>query len=69
MNNRNVYVKIEYKSDVLGEGVFWDDHNDYIEDISNSVAKVAAEQAVKLSSSVKLGMWTATPYIKIDDLE
>jgi hypothetical protein len=55
------FVKVAYKSDVLGQGVFWEGRSGDIDQISNIPAKIAAKSAVATNKICVYGMWTATP--------
>lgn len=65
MNTDNLYVKIEYRSDVLGCGIFWNDKSTNIQTIGNTPARLAAQHAIESKGEVIFGMWVATPYYKI----
>ena len=65
--DKNIYVRIEFNSDILGSGVFWDDHSDYLPECSNLAAKLTAQRALEENTAFTFGMWTATPYQKRSD--
>ena len=68
MTNTNIYIKIEYNSEMLGQGVFWDDLADNIEDCRNLAARLTARRAIAENIQFSWGMWTATPYLKSEEI-
>lgn len=55
------FIKVTYKSDVLGEGLFWEGKSDGVDQISNIPAKMAAKNAIMTNEPCVYGMWIATP--------
>jgi len=53
-------IKIEYKNEILGSGVFWEGDSKNIEDIPNYPARIAALRAIKLNKTYRFGMWIAS---------
>lgn len=56
------FIRVSYKSDVLGEGVFWEGKSEDIDEIANIPARMAAKNAIITNEPCVYGMWTATPH-------
>lgn len=53
-------VRVEYKSDVLGNAVFWEGTEDKINEIRNIPARRLAELVLVDGLQRKGGMWTVS---------
>ena len=50
-------IKVEYKNDILGNGLFWEGDSSEIATIRNYPAKLLAREVVKDGATRKSGMW------------
>lgn len=53
-------IKVEYKSEVLGDGVVWEGDSKNINQIINIPARQLAYRVAKDGVSRKVGMWIVT---------
>ena len=51
-------IEVNYKSDILGSGVFWSGQEELIKEIRNIPARLLAEKVVVDGKERKDGMWT-----------
>jgi len=59
-------IRVEYSSDVLGNGVFWEGLEENVSEILNIPARRAAELVKKDGEPRRIGMWYVR---KIDNEE
>lgn len=50
-------IKVEVKSEILGNGVFWEGHADRVQDICNIPARETAKLVAKDGVNRVCGMW------------
>ena len=62
-------IVVEYESDVLGSGVFWQGPEEQINEIHNIPARKTAELVVLDGLTRSCGMWTVRQWPSIDDDE
>jgi len=53
-------IIVEYDSEILGSGIFWQGDEKDIEQIRNIVAKIYAKELISrgFEGTLKVGMWT-----------
>lgn len=57
-------VRVTYESDVLGDGVFFDDYVDERTTLRNVVAELIAKQTAEDGLPRKVGMWRSVEIVE-----